>query len=183
MTADVQWKGSVSERKEDSMSNVRKILAAMSLLVAAAVLLLLPQASSRTKQTPGMQHGASAEALPAYHSEAPKGALPATLEPSLFPDKAVFNAYAVAGRIKKVLYQEPCYCHCDRGQSHNSLLDCFASNHGSGCDICMKEAFYSYEQTHKGKTPAQIREGIVRGDWQKEDVAKYEKAYLPPASK
>jgi len=46
----------------------------------------------------------------------------------------------------------------------------------------MKEAFYSYEQTRKGKTPSQIREGIIRGDWQKVDTAKYAKAYLPPAN-
>jgi hypothetical protein len=47
----------------------------------------------------------------------------------------------------------------------------------------MKEAFYSYEQTRKGKTPAQIREAIIRGDWQKVDLAKYQRAYLPPASR
>ena len=33
-----------------------------------------------------------------------------------------------------------------------------------------------------GKTPAQIRDGIIRGDWQKVDLAKYQKDYLPPVS-
>ena len=104
------------------------------------------------------------------------------MEPSIYSDKLIFNAYAVAARAKKVLYQEPCYCHCDRSNGHGSLLDCFASRHGAACDTCIKEAFYSYEQTHKGKTPAQIRDGIVRGDWQKVDLAKYQKDYLPPVS-
>ena len=50
------------------------------------------------------------------------------------------------------------------------------------CDICQKEVFYSYEQTHKGKSPTQIREAIMRGDWQKLDLAKYSKEYLPTAN-
>jgi hypothetical protein len=29
----------------------------------------------------------------------------------------------------------------------------------------MKEAVYAYQQTKKGKTPAQIRTGIEHGDW------------------
>jgi hypothetical protein len=100
----------------------------------------------------------------------------------LFQEIGIFNAYTVAARIKKVLYQQPCYCHCDKSQGHGSLLDCFVSRHGSGCNICMSEAFYAYEQTHKGKTATQIREGIVKGDWQKVDLAKYNKAYLPPVN-
>jgi hypothetical protein len=30
----------------------------------------------------------------------------------------------------------------------------------------MKEAIYSYQQTKKGKTPAQIRAAIEKGEWQ-----------------
>jgi hypothetical protein len=165
------------------MISLRNILAACSLVAAAAILLLLPQfAASRPQQMAGMNHATSDEPTPAFHPEPPKGALPPLLEASIYTDKLVFNAYAVAARVSKVLYQQPCYCHCDRSQGHGSLLDCFASRHGAGCDICQREAFYSYEQTRKGKTPAQIREGIIRGDWQKVDVAKYQTAYLPPTN-
>jgi hypothetical protein len=61
------------------------------------------------------------------------------------------------------------------------LLDCFVSRHGSGCNICQSEAFYTFEQLHKGKTAAQIREGIIRGDWQNVNLAKYSSAPLPAA--
>jgi hypothetical protein len=163
-----------------------KILSVASILLAGVCLLAIPQfAASDKQQTTGTQHDHAANAdepIPAFHGEPPKDTLPPTMEPSLFPDIVVFNAYTVAGRVKKVLYQEPCYCHCDRSQGHGSLLDCFASKHGSGCDICMKEAFYSYEQTRKGRTPAQIREGIMPGEWQKVNVAKYQAAYLPPSN-
>jgi hypothetical protein len=164
------------------MNAIRKILAAAGFLACAATLLVVPQfAASPAQQMPGMDHGtATSEPTPAFHAQAPKDALPPTMEPSIFTDIQIFNAYVVAGRSKKVLYQQPCYCHCDRSQGHGSLLDCFVNNHGAGCDICQKEDFYAYEQTRKGKTPAQIREAIVRGDWQKVDTAKYAQAYLPP---
>jgi hypothetical protein len=165
------------------MKTFEKILLAGSLLAAAAGLLVLPEfAASPAQQAPAMAHGAAApeEPTPAFHAEAPKSDLPPTMEASLFTDIQTSNAYVVAGRMKKVLYQQPCYCHCDRSQGHGSLLDCFASRHGSGCDICQKEDFYSYEQTRKGKTPAEIREGIIHGEWQKVDTAKYAKNYLPP---
>ncbi|MBS1839673.1 MAG: hypothetical protein JSS69_06250 [Acidobacteria bacterium] len=118
--------------------------------------------------------GQSAEPTPAFHSKVPAGPLPATLDPAQFDNPIVQNAYAKAAKVKKVLYQQPCYCHCDRGFGHGSLLDCFAGKHGSVCDVCIKEAFYSYEQTKKKKTAAQIRTGIVNGEWQKVDVSKYE---------
>jgi len=166
------------------MRHFAKLLMCSALLVAAAALMWGPQfASSQAPPMPGMQHSSADEPVPAYHAQPAQGELPATMEPSLFSDKLIFNAYVVAGRVKKVLYQQPCYCHCDRSQGHGSLLDCFVSRHGASCDICMKEAFYSYEQTRRGKKPEQIREGIVRGDWQKVDTAKYQRDYLPPASR
>lgn len=114
-----------------------------------------------------------AEELPAFHNEAPKGQLPETLEPSQFTNVVVQNAYSLATRVKKILYQQPCYCHCDRSQGHSSLLDCFAGKHASVCEICIREGLYSYEQSHKGKTAAQIRAGIERGEWRDVDVSKY----------
>jgi hypothetical protein len=164
------------------MHALAKVLVVVALLFAAAPLLVLPQFASSPQQTGLLQHDtpSSDEPTPAFHAQPPKDALPPTMEPSIFQDVQTFNAYVIAGRTKKVLYQQPCYCHCDRSQGHGSLLDCFVSRHGSGCDVCQKEDFYAYEQAHKGKTAAQIREGIMRGDWQQLDAAKYAKSYLPP---
>jgi hypothetical protein len=129
------------------------------------------------------QDQAADESVPAFHNGAPKGQLPATLGPSQFTNVVVQNAYILAARVKKILYQQPCYCHCDRSQGHTSLLDCFAGSHGSGCDVCMREAIYSYEQSHKGKTAAQIRAGIERGEWQQVDMSKYQTPVAPVAAK
>ena len=169
------------------MNSFRKFLVAGSLLIAAAGLLLVPQfAAFPSQPTAAMVSAAQVdgEPTPAFHAKPPLDALPPTMEPSLFPEVQTFNAYAVAGRTKKVLYQQPCYCHCDRSQGHGSLLDCFVSRHAAGCDICQKEDFYAYEQTHKGKTPAQIRDGIMHGEWEKVDTTKYAKNHVaaPAAS-
>jgi len=126
-----------------------------------------PRAASQLAQS-------AEEAVPAFHNQPPQGQLPETLSPFQFTDVVVQNAYILAARVKKVLYQQPCYCHCDRSQGHSSLLDCFASKHGAGCGVCMREAIYSYEQSHKGKTAAQIRAGIERAEWQQVDMSKYQ---------
>ena len=34
----------------------------------------------------------------------------------------------------------------------------------------MKELFYAYEQTKLKKTPAQIRAGIIKGEWKSIDL-------------
>jgi len=156
-----------------NLKHRKQAMISFAILLFGATILVFPQfAATQTQST-------SAEPVPAFHAQPPSGELPPTMDPSLYTDKVIFNSYVVAGRVKKVLYQEPCYCHCDRSSGHGSLLDCFVSRHGSGCDTCQKEAFYSYEQTKKGKTPAQIRQAIEHGDWQNVDLAKYSKDYLP----
>jgi hypothetical protein len=150
-------------------------LSAAALIGFALGLVLIPErAASKSPQNANSPQPAADEPVPAYHARAPQGVLPATMSPELFPDPVVQNAYAIAAKIKKTLYQQPCYCHCDRSQGHGSLLDCFASQHGAGCNICINEDFYSYEQSRKGKTAAQIRAGIIKGDWQSVDLTKYQ---------
>ncbi len=117
---------------------------------------------------------ATEEPVPAFHKQAPQGQLPGTINPTEFSDVVVQNAYILAARVKKILYQQPCYCHCDRSQGHKSLLDCFASKHGAECGVCMREAIYSYEQSRQGRTAAQIRAGIEHGEWQQVDMTKYQ---------
>ncbi|MGO9124018.1 MAG: PCYCGC motif-containing (lipo)protein [Terriglobales bacterium] len=74
------------------------------------------------------------------------------------------HAYELAAKIPATLHQQPCYCYCDR-MGHNSLHSCFETTHGARCDICLKELYYSYSQHQKGKTAAQIRKGIIAGNW------------------
>lgn len=115
--------------------------------------------------------------VPAHHTRAPKKGeqLPPILPKEVlwgpsFTYPVQVRAYEVAAKIPDVLYQQPCYCHCDRSVGHTSLRSCFESTHGAHCAACMKEAFYAYQMSKKGKTAAQIRQGIIRGEWQSVDL-------------
>jgi hypothetical protein len=156
-------------------NGISRLLGATALFCFALGLVLVPQqATSKSPQDANSPQSAADEPVPAYHVQAPQGELPATMNPDLFTDPVVQNAYTVAAKIKKALYQQPCYCHCDRSQGHKSLLDCFASKHGSGCGTCIYEDFYTYEQLRKGKTAAQIRATIIKGEWKSVDATKYQ---------
>jgi uncharacterized protein with PCYCGC motif len=80
------------------------------------------------------------------------------------------HAYELAAKIPAVLHQQPCYCYCDRGMGHNSLHSCFEGTHGAQCSVCLKEAYYAYSMHQKKKTPAQIRQGIIKGEWKQIDL-------------
>ena len=118
-----------------------------------------------------------AEDVPAYNAAAPTRALPAVLSGAqlsgaYFTHPYQVTAYKMAAKIPGVLHQQPCYCRCDREMGHNSLHSCFEGTHGAACSTCMREAVYAYQQTKKGRTPAQIRAGIERGEWQAVDLEK-----------
>jgi hypothetical protein len=80
------------------------------------------------------------------------------------------HAYELAEKIPAVLHQLPCYCYCDK-MGHKSLRTCYETTHGAHCGTCMKELYYAYQQSKLKKTPKEIREGIIRGDWQSIDLA------------
>jgi hypothetical protein len=82
-----------------------------------------------------------------------------------FQHPAQKRAYELAAKIPDVLYQQPCYCRCDRAVGHASLRTCYETTHATHCAACLQELFYSYQMTKKGKTPAQIRKGILQGEW------------------
>jgi hypothetical protein len=162
------------------MRGPQKFLGGFVLTIVALALVLIPQQAS-PRSAGNSTQAINPEPVPAFHNTVPAGPLPATLSPSLFSDPIAQNAYSIAARVKKILYQQPCYCHCDRSQGHGSLLDCYVSKHAAVCGICEREDFYAYEQSHNGKTGAQIREGIERGDWQAVDMTKYLTVMPAPA--
>ena len=115
--------------------------------------------------------------IPAYNAAPPSRPLPPVLHGNqltgaYFTHPYQVIAYKMAAKIPAVFHQEPCYCRCDREMGHNSLHSCFEGTHGAACSTCMKEAVYTYQQTRRGRTPAQIRAGIEHGDWSAVDLDK-----------
>ncbi len=118
---------------------------------------------------------AQGDHVPAYNTAPPKAGEVLPILPAdqrvgeLFSNPYQVRAYQLAAKIPGVLNQLPCYCYCER-IGHKSLHTCYESDHGAHCGICMKEVFYAYEQTKSGKTPTQIRAGIIKGDWKSIDL-------------
>ena len=83
------------------------------------------------------------------------------LPPGLLPDaQGAVEAYAAARTAPQILDGVFCYCQCARNFGHRSLLTCFESDHGSGCDICMREAMLAVQLADRGNTLRQIRRAI-----------------------
>ena len=118
--------------------------------------------------------------IPDYNPTPPSRPLPPVLHGEQlsgvnFSRPFQVTAYRMAAKVSPVLHQLPCYCRCDRSMGHNSLHSCFEGLHGAECSTCMKEAVFAYSETKRGRTPAQIRAEIEKGDWLSTD---YEHASL-----
>ena len=72
------------------------------------------------------------------------------------------QAYRMAAAVPRVLDGLYCYCHCSQHSGHYSLLDCFASDHAAGCDVCMSEAEIAHERTREGASLRAIRAEVDR---------------------
>ena len=118
-----------------------------------------------------------ADDVPAYHAQPPaaRQTLPPVLTATALKAAGLtqpwqVRVYAIAARVPRVLYQLPCYCHCDKALGHTSLHSCFAGTHGAECSTCAQEGVYAYRMTRLGKTPAQIRQGIAAHEYQAIDL-------------
>ena len=147
------------------MQSKREWMMGSVLFVAALLLVLLPSGARLNAKQVAAQ---SEEPVPAYHPQPPTEALPQTMDPTQFDNPVVKNAYALAAKVRKVLYQQPCYCHCDRAHGHTSLLNCFTTTHGSMCNVCLGEALYSYRRRARARRPrrfAKVLNAAIGNMW------------------
>ncbi|MDE1155718.1 MAG: CYCXC family (seleno)protein [Acidobacteriaceae bacterium] len=138
----------------------------MKKILSAVGVLALSLAASAQFSNPAMD-------IPAYNAQAPSRPIPpirTDLTGPYFAHSYQVTAYKMAQKVPNVLYQQPCYCRCDRGMGHKSLHSCFEGLHGAECSTCMKEAAYSYKETKLGKSAAQVRAGIERGEYESIDL-------------
>lgn len=115
--------------------------------------------------------------MPAFHQAPPvKGqALPPILSQAQLAESGLTlpaqkESYKAAAKVANVLYEQPCFCHCDRHAGHTSLRSCFEGTHGANCSTCMQEALYTYQMSKKGWTAKMIRDEIIRGDYRTVDL-------------
>lgn len=144
-------------------------------LLVAAVLIgnwasnqsTLQKSNASTRQAPAPSHNHSpvptgAKRVPAYEVAPVRASLRPTLEPERFTGVAR-DAYRAAKQIPVTIAQLPCYCHCDEGFGHKSLLSCFEDDHASHCAVCVNEALLALSLERDQKlSPAEIRARIVQ---------------------
>lgn len=128
---------------------------AFAFAVIIGSLLLLREAHISAAQEKGR--------VPAYYKSLDEvKEIPKTLSPDKFTDAETRAAYKVAQENPKLLLQLPCYCYCDDGLNHKSLLSCYIDEHAVHCDICRKEAIDGNRlQKEQNLSAAEIREKLA----------------------
>ncbi len=157
---------------------MKKLLIALGLFIAAAVVVAMTLGNRQVSQNTARMHVAANSTadsheghgmgdyaatgrVPAYYKTAPDvRTLPPTLSPEIFTGNKKL-AYQAAKEIPEVLAQLPCYCHCDRGHGHKSLHSCFESEHGENCGICIGEAIMAHNLQKRRVNVAEIRKQII----------------------
>ena len=84
----------------------------------------------------------------------------AVMDAASWDDPKVRAAYVAATKYAHVLEQIYCYCRCKENLGHRALVECFETDHASGCDICMTEAMTAARMTQEGKSPKEIQQAI-----------------------
>lgn len=70
------------------------------------------------------------------------------------------SVHRQAREIPGVLDELHCYCECASHSGHYSLLNCFKSDRGADCDVCLTSAATAHRMTMEGKSLDEIREAI-----------------------
>ncbi len=82
-----------------------------------------------------------------------------TQDPELYRGD-IRQAYIVARDHPELLAQLDCYCGCEQNEGHKNLLDCYRTNHGASCDICVGEAVTAGQMLSQGTPVDQIRDAL-----------------------
>lgn len=101
------------------------------------------------------------EAL-AHHPDPRRGVTDAEVVPAAtfaaYPGVAA--VYDEARGIPEILDGLYCHCDCSLHAGHRSLLSCFESDHGAGCDVCLAEAHLAHQMATDGARLKEIRQRV-----------------------
>lgn len=145
--------------------------------IAAVVLLVGMRLGTMAQQPrkPLVTRPAASVAQSVSHNSRLAPTLPAR---DFSSNPVVEHAYAAAARIEPLLRQLPSYCGHHGKLGRTNLLSLYQTRNASTCNVSLKETFYAYQQSRKGKTASQIRQGIIHGNWQHVNLSKW-RAPLP----
>jgi hypothetical protein len=111
------------------------------------------KSSTETSAGPSDKPNANPSDKPSVPGEPP------VLDPNKFFGHAK-SGYAAAQLCPEICAKLFCYCGCDMTDDHDSLLDCFTTDHGVDCHICQEEALIALKMKREGKSMKQIQQAI-----------------------
>jgi hypothetical protein len=114
-------------------------------------------AAQTPSDKPGEKSSTEASAGPSDKPSVPGE--PPVLDPNRFFGHAK-SGYAAAQLCPEICAKLFCYCGCDMTDDHDSLLDCFTTDHGVDCHICQEEALIALKMKREGKSMKQIQQAI-----------------------
>jgi len=130
----------------------------------------------RNRPRTRIRRSAADEAVPAYHAQAPQENVPAKMIPIFFTDTPSCRTLTQWRQKSKRRFTNRALLllfNCDRSSRPTTICGLLCQQHGSGCGTCIYEDFLHFEQLGKGKTAAQIRAAIIKGEWKSVDATKY----------
>lgn len=156
---------------KSSMTAIKSLM--VGTIIAATLALPTPSALAETAVTPATAPIASQKPEAKTAAENPAAAQATSVSPDkpnapgeppvLDPNKFFGHAksgYAAAQLCPEICAKLFCYCGCDMTDDHDSLLDCFTTDHGVDCHICQEEALIALKMKREGKTMKQIQQAI-----------------------
>jgi hypothetical protein len=110
----------VNEKEEVMKRMIREVTALLAVTLALAILAVAGESAQKN--------------LPVQKDESlRRGETRATLDPGMFSDSRVKEAYRIAKDIPWILDSIYCYCKCEESPAfrHKSLLSCYVDNHAA----------------------------------------------------
>ena len=96
---------------------------------------------------------------PAYAGGSAQPSNKPVLDPTKIPPP-MNQGYFAAQKYPEACSKVFCYCGCDVTARHKCLLDCYTSDHGKTCGICMLESVEVKKQKDKGAQIDAVRKQV-----------------------
>lgn len=117
-----------------------------------------PPKATEAKKDPNKESG-KVGGKDASKDASKDGKLAPVLDPNKYFGKAKLG-YAAAQLCPEICAKLFCYCGCDETDEHDTLLDCFTTDHGVDCHICQEEALIALKMKRDGKSLAEIQQAV-----------------------
>jgi len=133
------------------------------------------RAVSKSSQGANPPQSAADEPVPAYHAQAPQGALPATMNPEFFPDPVVQNAYRDRPRrSRRRCTSSPAIAIATAARDTAACSIASPANTARDATSASMRISTATSNPGKARPPRRFGPASSKADWQSVDITKYQ---------